>query len=69
MDIIKVDAIYLIKEGTKYLPGKYASKTVAQYTIDNIKKLDLDSVWNYTLSLNKVDGSVISKEDIDHFIK
>ncbi|EPG6797218.1 hypothetical protein NOX19_000094 [Klebsiella aerogenes] len=68
MNIIKVDNIFIIKNGNHYLAGKYDSEDTAMFSIENISALDLDTVWNYVLGTEDR-SHVITTEDITQFLR
>jgi hypothetical protein len=68
MEIIKVEDIYIIKINNKYLAGKYESEDTALFAVDNLKHIDLDTVWNYVLGAEGGE-KVIKKEDLMTLLK
>lgn len=65
MEIVQLGDVYLVKNGSEYIGGKFGSVTAAQAAIDSLPVFQFEAVWIYVIGN---DRNVITEDDIARFI-
>lgn len=65
MEIVQLGDVYLVKDGSEYIGGKFVSAAAAQAAIDSLPAFQFEAVWIFVIG----DGrNTITEDDIALFI-